>query len=52
MMESVSQGFGDRKYIQRRHFEVEHRKSDYYVCYVLFKLLRSTKTLGIGTQRK
>ena len=39
------------KYIQRRHFEVEHSASDYYECYVL-SLLRSTKTLGVGTQKK
>ena len=29
-----------------RHFELEHRKSDYHVCYV-FPLLRSTTTLGL-----
>ena len=38
--------------VQPRHWELEHRESDYYGRYVLLPLLRSTKTLGVGTQRK
>ena len=38
--------------VQPRHWELEHSASDRYECYVLFALLRSTKTLGVGTQRK
>ena len=32
---SAYQGFGGKKYIRRRHFEVGHRESDYYVFNVL-----------------
>ena len=39
------------KYIRRRHFEVGHSESDYYES-MFYSLLRSTKTLGVGTQRK
>jgi len=46
------QGFGGCKYIRRRYFEVGHRESDYYDVYMFSTLLRSTKTLGVGTQRK
>ena len=37
--------------VQPRHWELEHRESDYYESMFL-PLLRSTKTLGVGTQRK
>ena len=36
--------------VQPRHWELEHRKSDDYVWYV-YSASRSTKTLGVGTQR-
>ena len=41
------------KCVQPRHWELEYRKGDKYervVCFIT--LLRSTKTLGVGTQRK
>jgi len=38
--------------VQPRHWELEHRESDYYGIICLLTLLRSTKTLGVGTQRK
>ena len=37
--------------VQPRHWELEHSASDYY-DYMFLSLLRSTKTLGVGTQRK
>ena len=37
--------------VQPRHWELEHSASDYYVC-MFYPLLRSTKTLGVGPQRK
>ena len=37
--------------VQPRHWELEHSASDYY-GYMFYPLLRSTKTLGVGTQRK
>ena len=37
--------------VQPRHWELEHSASDYMdICFL--PLLRSTKTLGVGTQRK
>ena len=37
--------------VQPRHWELEHSASDYMdICFV--PLLRSTKTLGVGTQQK
>ena len=40
------------KVLRRRHFEVGHVESD-YICIICFiPLLRSTKTLGVGTQSK
>ena len=38
--------------VQPRHWELEHRKSDLWGKVCLRPLLRSTKTLGVGTQRK
>ena len=38
--------------VQPRHWELEHRKSDDYANLCFTPLLRSTKTLGVGTQRK
>ena len=37
--------------VQPRHWELEHSASDYYET-MFDPLLRSTKTLGVGTQRK
>ena len=36
--------------VQPRHWELEHSASDYMNMF--YQLLRSTKTLGVGTQRK
>ena len=44
--------FNSRFCVQPRHWELEHRESDYYGSYVSESLLRSTKTLGVGTRRK
>ena len=38
--------------VQPRHWELEHSASDFYGHGCLLPLLRSTKTLGVGTQRK
>ena len=38
--------------VQPRHWELEHSASDYYVWICFIPLLRSTKTLGVGTQSK
>ena len=38
--------------VQPRHWELEHSASDYYVWICFIPLLRSTKTLGVGTQRQ
>ena len=37
--------------VQPRHWELEHSASDYYDA-MFALLMRSTKTLGVGTQRK
>ena len=43
--------FYQRFCVQPRHWELEHSASDYYED-MFYPLLRSTKTLGVGTQRK
>ena len=43
--------FALRFCVQPRHWELEHSASD-YMDDMFYSLLRSTKTLGVGTQRK
>ena len=48
---TMSLMFYDRFCVQPRHWELEHSASD-SMLYMFLPLLRSTKTLGVGTQQK